>query len=468
MPIVVIIFAIALLLAVVAGSQVLSAQETAKRDINVMQALQAADAGLQTSVGRMNQLNLTGVNGVAGLLTSLPCIVNGTGVTITTINLTLPTQACPTVTETLANGASWTSQVAYNISISGTRIQINPLVVASGTSGHVTRRVKASLTLLNLSSPLSAVSGLDSVTLAGTTLSPTKVPLGDVRSNGDITLSTGLLKAGTTSIITQNATPGPGGGFNWTGGGGPCLLWVCVLGSHASATQDFGLAPVDPPSAIHNGDLSTLCPGTPIGACPGGGTWDATKRILHLTGANLTMTAGHTYSLCNLVMTGSSSLIAPIQLTTANVIYMEDPGDSVCNNGAGQDGSISITGNSKLANLNAAMPQTLQVYAQGSSTTTTSIAITPAGGVLGTIGSLLNPLGLFIYAPQSNVSLQSIFMTGMVSGKNVSLLAGTTVSSAAGLLDLPLDSLFPVFKIKQYGECSGSAPGAGQPIDTGC
>lgn len=470
MPVVIIILAISLLLAIVAGSQVLAAQETARRDINSTEALQAADAGLQTSVSRMNQLDLTGVNGITGLLTSLPCIINGTGVNITTVNLSLATAACPAVTETMANGASWSARVTYNITISGTRIQINPYVVSTGTAGKLTRRVKATLNLLNLSDPLSAVQGLNSVTLNGTLLAPALVPAGDVRSNGNITMSTGLLGAGTTSIVTQNATPGPGHGFTFTGGSSSqCLLWACVLGSHAAAANNFGLAPVSPPATNDDADFDTgagaLCPG---GVCPGGGTWNASKRILTLTGADLTLKAGHSYWFCNVTMTNGSTLTSPIQLTTASVIYMEDPGDSFCNNGTGQNGSISLTGNSVFTNLNVALPQTLQIYAQGSSSTTTAVTITPAGGLLGTVGSALNPLGMLIYAPQSNVSLQNTFMTGMVAGKNVSLLSGTSVTNAAGLLTLPLDSLFPVFKIKQYTECSTVVPTAGQPIDTGC
>lgn len=467
MPVVIIIFAIALLLALVAGTQVLATQDHAKRDINSVEALQAADAGLQTTISRLDQLDLTGVNGVAGLLTSLPCIINGAGATIAVVNLTVGTNPCPNVTEKLANGASWTSQVVYDITVNGTYAAVAPYVVSIGKSGTVTRREKATLNVLNLSSPLTAVTGLSSVTMNGTAVAPAAVAAGDVRTNGSITMSTGLLGLGTSSTISGNATPGPGQAFSWTGGG-PCTLWTCVLGSHAAASSAFTVSPVSNPTANDDKDFNNggvgLCPS---GTCPGGGTWSSSNEVLNLTGASLTLQAGHTYHLCKLTMTSGSSLIVPVQLTTSTVIYMEDPSASVCAGVSGA-GSASLTGNAKFTNLNVALPQAFQLYAAGSAATATSVTITPAGGILGTIGSALNPLGILIYAPQSAVTLQNTLMSGMIVGKTVSLQSGTTVTNAAGLLNLPLDSLFPLFKVTRYSECSAAVPASGAAVDSGC
>jgi predicted ribosomally synthesized peptide with SipW-like signal peptide len=431
----IVVLGIGLALISAAALAYLSSKETANRDSRVKRALQAANAGINVALYRMNQLNLAGLNvnqGLAGL--SLPCLLGGTSVgVLSTQVLSLPSSDCPSVSEDLGGGASFKYVVNYGPTVYGLHVALNPTIVAVGQVGGVYRRVKATVSGLD---PLTAVQSRGALTLNGTLLSPVAVT-GDIRSNDSISLN-----ANTT--ITGNATPGPGKSINSSG---------VVLGSRSAATNSWSVYPANtPPAASNNSWISAHCTGN----C----TFNASARTLTMNGtslltpATLTLdpTSNQSFSLCNLTMSGFSTISVPVATSKTYTIYIDDPAN--CSSGGG---NVSISGNSTISNLNATAPSSLQLEVVGNSGTSTSVSISPSSLVS-------TPTAMTVYAPQSAVTLGNFKLSGSVVGKTVNLNAGTTVAYLSALANVSLSPLFPLFHLSQFSECSPSST----PNTTGC
>lgn len=129
------VMTLGLLLGSVAITRSLASNRQADRGTAVRQAQQAADAGLQIAIDRMNRLEVD-----QGLL---PCVASASGgvLSLGGYDVALGGQWCPAVTETLADGREYSYRVSAAVQITGAQVTLDRTVVSTGTSGRVTRRV---------------------------------------------------------------------------------------------------------------------------------------------------------------------------------------------------------------------------------------------------------------------------------------------------------------------------------------
>lgn len=171
----IVVLGIVLLLAAAGATMALTTTNTSTRDVRSKQALQAAQAGMDVAVFRMNALsldlsNLLGLTSIASAASNPDGILGALGlqcVADTDVGLGLgallgsgsgPDGArCPATHEDLGNGASFTYQVSplvhvQLLSSGGTNsglpldVRLKRVIVASGTAGGVTRRIYAAVT----------------------------------------------------------------------------------------------------------------------------------------------------------------------------------------------------------------------------------------------------------------------------------------------------------------------------------
>jgi hypothetical protein len=263
------------------------------------------------------------------------------------------------------------------------------------------------------------------LTANGTLLSPVLVT-GDVRSNDNISLNG-------NSTVSGNATPGPG----------KSASSGTVVGSRAAATTKWTVYPANtPPSSNNNGWISGHCTGN----CTFTGRNLTMNGTTALTPAVLTLdpSTSQTFSLCNLTMSGYSTINVPLATNKTYTFTIDDP--ATCGGG----GNVSISGNATISNLNTTSPSSLQLNVVGNSGTSTSVSISPS--------SLIStPTAMVLYAPQSTVTLGNFKLSGSVVGKTVNLNAGTTITYLSALANVSLSPLFPLFHLSQFSECSASS-----------
>jgi hypothetical protein len=507
--IVLLLLAITLAAGGAALAETLAARDSATRTGSSARALQAADAGIQTELYRANQLNMGSLNltgglnlgnvlksllvcpvptiggsgQIAGLSFAVSGNVSGTpgGANCNPNSTSGVTGAAPN-NEPVGNHAYFQTQFVPGVSNVGDFIEFTPKIVAlgmdtgvNGNGNPVTRRIEAILAPVTPWRTLEALNNLEidvppSALVAGVTAFN-----GTAAAGGNFTLKGQGLLGGT--LVGAN--------INGSSGLGPSAIDYCgtetvtnmllsgFLGDINHVTSGCSSLVSRPPITISS-TKGKCVPTTGLETCSndaGFGTAYVSGRnadgtvnpaftnedeIYNTSGATLKFAPGD-YVFCSFYSNG------PVNLNPAGGqavrIFIDSPSSSRCSGFVSHNGisAGSFTATQGVGNLLAAtQPSQGQIYVAGSpvsGTPSTSVTIT---------GSALLSLGQsgFVYAPRSNVTVDSSLLgtslLGTLSGSFVGYnltVSAPVINQDLGLLNYPLSTSLGPFYVKQYVEC---------------
>ncbi|WP_026909970.1 DUF7305 domain-containing protein [Patulibacter minatonensis] len=363
------------LLAGLALQAATGASSSATADARRQQALQAAEAGLQTAAFRLNMLQ-PGAD---------RCIAAAVEVPVGGLCGASPAEA-------LGNGASFsyrtTPALAGSASCAGLTVRAQTAlqqrcITATGTVDGVVRRTQARVAAY-ASTPLFPVAGLlglRSVDLTGNV----QIPDSTAATNGVLTV--------TGNVETAGTVLGPAGSTRPTGN-----VSITPVVRRTAAEGPFVLAPVAPGASATSNDNGRIANGlrtppvAPYDAVSSGSglTYDAATRALRAVG-NATLTlGGGIYNFCSVSITGNFTLVIAAGAKVS--IYVDSPDDPNSGCPAGS-GGFAVTGNFSSGSAGSD-PTALQLYVYGTNDGQGRVAITGNSA-----------LRAAIYAPQSTVAI---------------------------------------------------------------
>ena len=398
------IIAIAVLLVVgtlgtVAVATAVQTNAGTRHDAAYKNAAEAAEAGLQIALYRMNMANPTAAN----------CVGDSAGSPGTS-------GWCQSSTYSLGNGSTyqyWTTPVmAANDTCAGLQITSSDVnqrcITAVGVSGGQVARsqIRAGAFTAAPLFPDAGAIGLSKVTMTGNA-----AITGAAASNGTITQ--------TGQANSQGLILGPSGSYSSSGNASGGTLY--------RLSSPIVLDPVNPGTS--NQSSITACPDRQNAGYPScnddyrisdgvsnpvvvpydkssGINWNASTRSLSLSGnASLTL-GGGLYNFCSVSLSGNATITVAANVQAEVFIDSPDDPGSGCPSGSG---SLSMSGNGTWVNL-AQNPLSLQLYVYGLNNGSSSLSYSGNANIYGVV-----------YAPQSQVAV-----TG--NGKVIGGLAGKTVT----------------------------------------
>jgi hypothetical protein len=416
-------------------------QQGTTRDHSSKEAIAAADAGASVAMMRLNRY-------ANALGPGTPCL----GISGSTLTLTSAAADgwCPEATGTVGG-----STYAYRITPqTGSAMTI----VATGSSGGVSRRIAISLTASTVGSALESagVIGLDDITLENNT----DIRVG-VGTNGDVNLQN-------SATICGNIRHGVGKKANFTNNSGQCNGYGITEGNQSLppvssfmptdiATNNYDkwlvkctkTSPTkEPPecesdSYIANGNkgFTSTVP------------WDPTTRTIS-TGENSTLTlSGGDYFVCRLVLSNNSHLIMAAERHVR--IFFDTPENCGLSAGAEQ---LSVSNNTDIqATGNVAGSTDLPgLYMMGSSSIPTQAVFQNNSGTTNEF---------ILYAPNTNIYIENdATYKGVLAGKTIKLSNNATVEQDAGFKPPQIGGA-TLYSRQSYVECVG---GAGSPPNANC
>jgi Tfp pilus assembly protein PilX len=424
-------------LATVSLRSALASQSQSQRDRDVKRALQAATAGIDAAMYRLNLLQPE----------SLQCITVSAG---TLAVSAVPADGwCPEEMEELSDAATYRMRVSrgWSLHANGQSL-VQRQIVSTGASGGVRRRVLARITAAT-GEPVFP-GGYAGVSLTALDVGNNVDITGGLGTNGNI-----LLK--NYAQVCGNTTPGPGKSLSIQNSAS-----VCNGYSVSPTTTPFNLQPVDQgnaPTVNDNGRIGDPPAGTSADPCSSCGniSWDPSTRILSLRQNSTLTLGGNVYSFCRLDLDNTAQLkIAARALGTSVRIYMDSPEN--CGGGSGM-GSVSVRNDSAIVNMNT-IPTTLQLYVVGSPSIATSVDL--ANGV-----TLETDLVMAIYAPYSTVTMRNnTRLVGAIAARSLVLQNNATLTYNERIADITTGSPLRLYRLADYKECGGDQTTAA--IDSGC
>jgi hypothetical protein len=388
-------------------------QQGSHRDSDAKSAIAAADAGANVALMRLNRYaaalstapttNCLGISGVSLVVTGA---VNGW---------------CPPI-EGAVGGATYRYQVSAMVN-TGT-----VSVVATGTSGTVSRRIDVALAAESVDGVLKdeGLIGQDGIAMNG------KVKI-EVNIGTDGNIDT----LGHSFEICGNARHG-------VGKTGPEAPELSCGGQPIE--QNVSLPPVSsfiPPNIATENSNRRLekckAPGVPTecGVDPYNGTvWNPKTRTISASGQTTIALGGKDYWLCQLTLSGGSHLI---MAANAHVRLFFDTPENCGISGP----QISLAGNTSIdATSNSDM---VGIYLLGSSTSTVSL-----GGTSGTNRIVL-------YAPDTAITIfGNAEYKGVIAGRTLDLSGGPFFHQDDGFEPEPIGGA-TLYSRQSYVECSGIA-----------
>ena len=464
----------AAMLAGVAITNTVQALGNTDHQQHVKRAQQAADAAIDAAIFGLNRLDLVGSLNIdpldpAAALTQ-NCVAGLSGGSALDVVPLPPTNSwCPATTGALGDGATWeyrtsaVARVGNGVCGDGALLQLDRRIVAIGRSGDVTRRVSATLRApVSLFSGAAVQSGSTSTALS---MAGTARVTGNVHANASITGASGA------PVITGNATIGAGAS----------LSGVVPAGVSGQSCYRFALPPVnqgDAASVNDNAGLDTddgqvgdcvdhLLNLMPVKCKPlltktGGFDWDPGARTLRVWGNGVFRLPDDTYSFCRIRLEGQGILLVPAGGANRRV-FLDAPENCGAVAGAG---TITSDGLSRIVNCHPQTnPETLQLYAVGSSTTPTTQTFAGGGALSGALTNALCGVNLplvgtpmTIYAPRSQVALGgNAAIAGQVAADVVTMSGAssvTSVNSLVNLNELGSNPVLPLYRPRDYVSCT--------------
>jgi hypothetical protein len=513
---------IGFLLATVALTTTLASRTNAARDERSKRAQQAADAGIQTALYRINQTDMgalqltSGLNLRSVIKNLLVCPipqVNANGqigsLSFTFVaNATLG-NACPSNsasgtgnpfqdTEPVGHHAYFQVQYDPGLTNIGDFVEFKPTIVSdglddNGQSGssqqYVSQRAEAILSPFMPWRTLEAENNLEiDIPAAAGTVGVTAFN-GTAAAGGDLTLKgQGVLGGELT-----------GANVNLASGLGPAAIDYCGTKTVTDVTLSVFLGNITKPAsgcgglvnrpAISITSTKSDCVPTSgqesCGSDPNFGASYVAGRnadgsvnnnlsnedeVYDASGAPISFGPGD-YVFCSFYANGPVSL-NPTS-TEAVRIFIDSPNSSRCSGFVSHDGigAGSFTATRGVGNLLAGThPSQGQIYVTGtpvqSHKPSTSVTMTASS-------SLRLGQAAFVYAPQSSVTVDSSALAGSLGtlwgsfiGYNLTVSAAV-VDQDLGLLNYPLSDTLGPFHVQQYVECSSAYP-LPSPATSGC
>jgi hypothetical protein len=508
-PIVMFLVLIGLLLGAAALDETLTSRNHAVREDRSARALQAAQAGIQTELYRANQIDLTNqklssglsLSSIIGQLLTCPVpTINAQGQVsgltfkaIASVGSPCPSSASSGVgsalndKEAVGNHDYFETRLVPGTNAAGDYVQFSPKIVASGVddngSNTISRRIEAVLGPIQPFRTLEAVNDLtftvpSTVNLLGINVASATAFNGTAAAGHDLKLQSAVSAVaaftGTNISLSGGLTE-------------PSTLDYCntytqtninlslVLGSTTHASPCNGL--VTRP-AISISSSKADCPSS----CSTlfGSPYKVSNDEIYNPSASTTVSfAPGDYVFCSFYSAGPVSISPtwPAGNGGAVRIFIDSPQSSRCSGFATHDGikAGSFYAGKGVTNLLATThPSQAQIYVVGDPSSAWSNSSTPDTSVTATATGLVSGQGMFVYAPQSTVTVTSTPSCVVVLGLSVTCsgagtLAGalvgynTNVSATAitedlGLLNYPLSTTLGAYYVKQYIECPPQFP----------
>lgn len=415
-----------------------------RRDSNYKNAAEAAEAGLQVALYRINMLNPSSTN----------CVGDAVAAPATSTGL------CQSSTYALGNGATYqyytspalgSGATCVGLSITSSDVS-QRCITATGTANGVIARsqIRAAAFAATPLFPTSGLVGLNSVSLSGSA-----TIVGSASSNGAITSS--------GSSSAQGIDLGPAGSFTSSSSvssgsvthlPSPIVLSPVNPGTsnqtsiaNCPARQAAGYTSCNDDFRITNGVANpVVAPYDPSS----GITWSPSARVLTLSGGATLTLGGGLYNFCSLTLSGPSSITVAAGVQAE--VFIDSPSDpgSGC---ASNTGTLTMSGGSSWVNLSE-NPLALQLYVYGNSSGTSSVTYSGSANFYGTL-----------YAPQSSVTISGTGkVIGGIAGKTVTVSgSGANWDSRVGTLQATTMGLY---YRTGWAQCSptiaaGAAPGSG-------
>lgn len=497
---------IGLAAAAAALSEAIDARTHANRTARSARALQAADAGVQAELYRTNQLNLGALKLTSGaslssiitqLLTCPVPQINSSGqviglqfTAIASVGSPCPTNSSSGITNPLGNEeplghhSFYEAQLFPGTTALGDFIEFSPKIVASGVdddgSTKISRRVEAILApympwrTLEAASNLtinvpSFLSALGQSVGGTTTLNGTLATDGNLSINGNsVLLGVNTFQAANISLsggLTEPSALDYCGSYTQSN-----ITLSLIAGNKTLVTPCNGL--VSRP-AIQISSTKPACPSSCAGLT-GYTTLNGGPQILINNGSSISFSPGD-YVFCSFQSNGPVNINPtwpPSSGLGAVRIFIDNPHSSRCSGYTGSNPGSFIASKGVTNTLAATDPSQAQVYVVGNGspggTTVTSTATGLAAGQ-----------GMFLYAPQSNVTVSALpscvlnVCTGLgtLAGAyvgNTLTVSASTITQDLGVLNYPLSSSLGPFYIKQYIECTPQYPLPSPDPTSGC
>jgi hypothetical protein len=369
-----------------------------RRDANKKNSLEAAEAGLQVALYRLNMLAVS------------PTLCLGD-----IVATTAPSSGwCASSAHTLGNGSTY-QYYTTPILPSGLDVQGKPCagqqildttvtqrcVMAIGTSHGVTSRSEVRVTAYKATPlfPVAGVTGLLSVSLNGN-----EAVSGALGSNGPVSL--------VGNVSSNGIVLGPAGTYSHNGN--------TSGGTLTNLQSPIVLDPVNPGTSSQSSLAN--CPlrqAVGLPACndnyritsgldtSSGVTYTASTRTLTMSGNSSLTLGGGLYNFCQINQNGNSTITISSASTTEIFIDSPDDPNSGCPAGSG---NLSAAGNLSWVNQSN-NPLNLQLYVYGLNDGSGSISIAGNASFTGVI-----------YAPQSWITMTgNVTATGAIAGRKVTL-----------------------------------------------
>ncbi len=445
MIVAIIVLLVVTTLATVTVATAVQTNRSTRRDANYKNAVEAAEAGLQIGVYRLNMLNPDTTHCV-GDAVALPAS-NGW---------------CQSSTYTLGNGTTYTY---YTTPVMGATFTCIGLII---TSSDVNQRC---VTAVGTSNGVSARSQIRTGAFAAAPLFPDAgvVGLKSVTMSGNASVTGSAASNGTVSQTgnanSQGIILGPGGTYTHSGHGSggtvskltsPIVLDPVNPGTSNQTSlaacptrQQAGYPSCNDDYRITNGLAKT--PVSPYDQSSGNVTFNATTRVLSMSGNSSLTLGGGLYNFCNVSMSGGATLtLASGVMTEVFVDSPDDPG-SGCASGTG---NLNMSGGSSWIN-SSDNPLAMQFYVYGLNNGSGTVTLSGGANMYGVV-----------YAPQSQATLsgngtligglaaQSVTISG--NGFNWDGRTGSLQATTAG-----------IYYRTGWAQCSATPPTPSNP-GSGC
>lgn len=404
------------------------------KDEVAVRAFQAAEAGAQTALHRLNLIQPT-----AGqcITTSAQTAQSGS------------TWCAATPPESIGNGQSFTYQTSLASPTGCTGSSFGSAtsercIVATGAVAGITRRVVARVVASSGAQPF-PVAGI--LGLNGVTLSNNAALSGAVGTNGLLSLSNNASVAGTASLWTNAPNPSLSNNSSIAGG--------VVRGAQFVASVPNMLHPTTGlDSATSNDNARLLAGASPADSCTGSGACyvntGASPRTLSFTNNKAVTLGGAVYNFCKINFGNNSSL--NIAAGARVIIFLDSPNRPGSGCVSGQ-GSVTASNNATFSNPSGD-PTAFQLIVYGTTAYPTI-----------TFDNNLTFRGA-IYAPTTNVVFRNnAKIVGGITAKTV-LLENNGHSYDNRVANLVFATTLIYFR-GAWRQCSSPAQAATAPA-TGC
>jgi Tfp pilus assembly protein PilX len=430
----------------VAIKQSMTSDDQSRLDRNVKHAIDAADAGYDTAIYRINKMQPKSGECV---------IVNGSGQLVNNSNSADGNGWCPEQTENLGDGVSYRYRmsVATSLSQNGQNL-LQRKIVSWGdvTFGNRTvERRTYNLIAANTGNPLVGNFAIISQSkTAGLPLDNNTTVNGDIGTNGAVRLNGSARVCGDvyygkdvpssegySHAPTAHANSGclpPYDGYNNNGG----------TDTATATPQPFVLDPVD------QGCVRTTC--NDNATLTGNPAWNAGTRTLTVSSGNVALT-GNNYSFCKLVINGGTlSIPARLPGATPLRIYIDTP--ETC---GGERSPFSLANYSTISNLNAD-PSAFILFVTGSPNISTTVDFN---------NNTSTQAAMVTYAPYSTCRLRNhTAIRGAVACNVVTVENYASITWDPLVGALTQTDILPLYRRYSYVECDKIANPS--PYNQGC